>query len=258
MHSAYVSERKAIIRMKKALAILVCALLVLSSLTPAFARGNSSKEAVGMSIMGFSTIDLYGNTVTSDILNNAVCTVINEWATWCGPCVNEMPHFQKVHEYYSETPQADAQILGCVYVSSTCTPQSALEFLESNGFTWTNLLEDNILETAFFTTNSIPSTMIVDRHGIVREHHVGAFPSESQLKSFIDGWVEILAAEEPEFTPGDVDVDGSITVTDALMILRRAMGILQLPSDDPADYDGNGTVDVTDALTVLRIAMSII
>ena len=245
--------------MKKFLAIIISVVLALTSFSAVFAKNTDGlRNAVGMNISGFSTEDLYGNTVTSDILNNATVTVINEWATWCGPCVNEMPHFQKVHEYYSETPQADAQILGCVYVSSSCTPQSALAFLESNGFTWTNLLEDSILMNAFYTTDSIPSTMIVDRNGLIRDHHVGSFSSEAQLKSWIDGWIEIISAEEPPVsgTPGDMDGDGTLTVSDAVTILRIAMQLVE-GDEEIADYDGSGAVEASDALAVLRVAMGV-
>ncbi len=241
--------------MKKALAVLVSVIIALTSFSAAFARSVSDeKDAVGMSIAGFSTQDLYGNTVTSDILNDAAVTVINEWATWCGPCVSEMPHFKKMHEYYSATPQADAQIIGCVYVSGSCTPQSALEFLESNGFTWTNLLEDDILENAFYTTDSIPSTMIVDRHGVVRDHRIGSFSTEAQLKNWIDGWIEIITDEEGDTIPGDMDLDGELSVTDAVIILRMAMQLID-GDETVADYDGNGVVEVSDALMVLRAAI---
>ncbi len=57
--------------------------------------------------------------------------------------------------------------------------------------------------------------------------------------------------------PGDMDGDGSVTATDAILILRIAMGIIE--SDNPAaDVDGSGSVNVTDALMALRIAMGII
>ena len=59
---------------------------------------------------------------------------------------------------------------------------------------------------------------------------------------------------------GDVDGNGTVNVTDAVMALRHAMGIINLTSAQIArgDVDGNGVVNVTDAITILRKAMGII
>lgn len=60
-------------------------------------------------------------------------------------------------------------------------------------------------------------------------------------------------------TPGDVDTDGNVTVADALMSLRCAMGLITLEGNafNAADVDGSGTVNVADALMILRIAMGL-
>ncbi|MBO4879768.1 MAG: CotH kinase family protein [Clostridia bacterium] len=62
----------------------------------------------------------------------------------------------------------------------------------------------------------------------------------------------------PELLPGDADGNGVVDVTDALMVLRYAMGIIgTLPRMDNADMDGNGTVNVTDAVVILRMSMGV-
>ena len=176
--------------MKKTASIILAALLALFSFTAAFAEihTDSLNNTIGMTISGMNATDIHGGTVTDEFFGNAVVTVINEWATWCGPCVSEMPHFQTMHEYYSETPEADVQILGSIYISSSCTPQSALQFLESNGYTWTNVIEDDALATIFNNSNSIPNTIIVDRHGVIRDALTGSFSSASQLQNMIETW----------------------------------------------------------------------
>lgn len=60
------------------------------------------------------------------------------------------------------------------------------------------------------------------------------------------------------FVPlGDVNCDGSVTMLDALSVMRWCMGI-STPAFDPAsaDMDGNGAVNLQDALAIMRIAMS--
>lgn len=246
--------------MKKIIAIGMAALLALSSFAVVSAKEvDGTRDAVGMSIAGFSTQDLYGNPVTSDILDNAVCTVINEWATWCGPCISEMPHFQAIHEHYSATTEADVQIIGAVYFSGSCTPTSALQFLESNGYTWTNVREDSILANAFNTAEYLPSTMIVDRHGVVRDHREGSFSSSAQLQSYIDGWYQTLLEEEggPNVIPGDMNGSGSVEMSDAVMALRIALQLLEVSNLEAGDMNGNGTIDTSDAILILRMALGL-
>lgn len=246
--------------MKKIIALAMSAILVLSSFGAVFAKtDDGSRNAVGMSVAGFSTQDLYGNAVTSDILDDVVCTVINEWATWCSPCVSEMPHFQAIHEHYSATPEADVQIIGAVYFSGSCTPASALQFLESNGYTWTNVREDSILANAFNTSEYIPSTMIVDRHGVVRDHMEGSFSSSAQLQSYIDGWYQTLLEEEggPVTIPGDMNGSGAIELTDAIIALRMTLGLIEVDNLEAGDLNGNGSIDVSDAVQILRISMGL-
>ena len=60
--------------------------------------------------------------------------------------------------------------------------------------------------------------------------------------------------------PGDADMDGEVTMADALLILRCAMGLIGQEELNAAnaDYDGNGQIDMADALETLRKAMGLI
>ena len=251
--------------MKKIIAIMIAVILIGAMMLPVYAESDvNTKLGVGMSIIGFSAVDvLTGETITSDVLDDVVCTVINEWADWCGPCLAELPHFQTMHEYYSATPEADVQILGSVYCSpGGTTAASAAALCTSNGYTWHNLVEDSVLAEVFNTSSYIPQTIIVDRHGVVRDHAVGGF-SEDELRDFIEGWYQALLEEEgptePGYINGDVNGDEMLDATDALLVLRYALGVLDdIPNPAAADVNGDGAVDAVDALLVLRAALGVI
>ena len=57
---------------------------------------------------------------------------------------------------------------------------------------------------------------------------------------------------------GDVDGDGIVTVSDALLAMRGAMGTITLTASQlaHADLDGDGTVTASDALAIMRMAMN--
>ena len=57
------------------------------------------------------------------------------------------------------------------------------------------------------------------------------------------------------FTPGDVDSNGTVTISDALLALRMAMGIIPVANLEAADMNGDGTVSVTDALSIMRVSL---
>ena len=81
---------------------------------------------------------------------------------------------------------------------------------------------------------------------------------------YLDGCVVLqsvpVAPVTSAATPGDVDGDGAVTVADALLTLRAAMGIVELTDAQlhAADIDGSGAANLTDALVILRAAMGLI
>ena len=195
-----------VVKMKKTFSVLLAALFILCSVSMAFAEQNRidrpARGGIGMSIMGFSTTDLTGNTTyTSDILQNADITVINFWATTCGPCCMELPYFQEAHEHYSATPETEVQIIGVINEDGTCTPPVAQQYLQEHGITYLNLRKDEILDAVFSTMAALPQTIIVDRDGVVREHKIAGFPSTAALEEYIDMWHDITCGHIGETCP---------------------------------------------------------
>lgn len=178
------------------IAMMACCIPLVSAET-ADVPGVPTKEGVGMNLANFDTTDNYGNPVDGSIFQNAELTLINYWATWCGPCVSEMPYIQNLHEYYSGTAEADVQILGVISEGGGCTIPGATAFLEQNGYTYTNLRADSVLRSVFNTSGYIPQTLIVDSNGIVRDHIIGGM-SLQDFQQVIDTWLDVFRNHEGE------------------------------------------------------------
>ena len=255
--------------MKKILSLILVLALTVLPLTAASAKTAEGPmrdgDAVGMDISGFSTTDFDGNPVTGEIFSQNTLTVVNFWATWCGPCRQEIPYFQQLHETYSATPEADVMMLGALLLVNGSTVAGARPILANAGADYPEVVQcDTFIDVLMATADSsgsvyIPQTIIVDRNGIIRDHVIGSFSSYSQLASWVGGWLEILSEEDPPIPHliGDANDDGTIDVSDALMILRMSMGIVPVEDITLVDVNGNGSVDVSDAVIVLRIAMGL-
>ncbi|MBQ5986407.1 MAG: Ig-like domain-containing protein [Clostridia bacterium] len=76
---------------------------------------------------------------------------------------------------------------------------------------------------------------------------------------FFEAECVILVSDVIPYPRGDIDMNGTVNVTDAVLALRYSMGIITLTDEQLAigDMDGSGAVNVTDALMIMRIAMGI-
>ena len=63
----------------------------------------------------------------------------------------------------------------------------------------------------------------------------------------------------PTFSAGDVNADGSVTIADAVLALRCAMGLITLSPEQmaPGDMNGDGDIGIADAVMILRAAMGL-
>lgn len=104
--------------------------------------------------------------------------VVNLWATWCGPCVAEMPVFDEV----AGERAADATVLG-INVGDTAAEATA--FAAELGVDYAMLTDpDGRLQTAL-GVNSLPATVFIAPSGEVLDVHQGAY-THDDLHAAID------------------------------------------------------------------------
>ena len=114
----------------------------------------------------FQTRDLAGAAASLEDYRGRV-VVINFWATWCPPCRVEMP---ELDAYQAELGDRIA-ILGL----DLGEPVTAITpFVRQYGITFPILLDENGAIAATYGVTGLPTSIILDRAGIVRERVVGA------------------------------------------------------------------------------------
>ena len=110
-----------------------------------------------------------GGTVSVSDLRGQV-VMINFWATWCGPCRQEMPHLEALYERYGEL---GFSLLG---VNVEEDPSGADKFLEETPVTFPILFDPENAVSKLYDVVAMPSTVIIDRAGNVRFVHHGYEP----------------------------------------------------------------------------------
>lgn len=119
--------------------------------------------------------DLEDNPVrVSDYRGKVV--VLNFWATWCGPCVREMPMFQEYQDRYP-----DLVMLG---VDEEESPDTVREFLQQMSLTYTILLDQKAELARELRVNYLPTTFFIDEQGEIRFRHFGIL-TEDQFTHYL-------------------------------------------------------------------------
>lgn len=93
--------------------------------------------------------------------------MINFWATWCGPCRQEMPHLNRLYDKYKS---AGFVILG---VNVDEDKKNATELAQKLGVKFPVLWDAEKSVSRLYDLSTMPSTVLVDRNGNVRYVHKG-------------------------------------------------------------------------------------
>jgi thiol-disulfide isomerase/thioredoxin len=117
----------------------------------------------------FKLKNLQGKQISSSNFEDKVL-LINFWATWCGPCKEEIPALIKLHKEYKEK---GFQVIS-IAVSSN--PKDLKDFAEKMSINYPILLGDAKVVRAFGNISVVPTTFIVDKKGNVQKMLLGAKP----------------------------------------------------------------------------------
>ena len=98
--------------------------------------------------------------------------LINFWASWCGPCRQEMPLLERIDQRYKD---AGFTVLG-VNVEGKVGP--AKEVATKAGVSFPVLVDEGQKVSQMYALESMPSSVILDRDGVIRYVHRGYKPGD--------------------------------------------------------------------------------
>jgi peroxiredoxin len=109
--------------------------------------------------------------------------VINFWATWCRPCIDEMPDFEEMHRAYHHKR---VTFLGIA--TQDLTP-AVRKFVAEHGITYEIAVDtQNNIASAFGGVNVLPTTLFIDSKNTILQSHKGYLAKrelEGNLKKFL-------------------------------------------------------------------------
>lgn len=105
--------------------------------------------------------------------NNGKPTLVNFWASWCGPCKVEMPDLQEAYEAYGD--QVNFLMVDLAFNDNM---DKMKRFVEENGFTFPILLDETGDTANNYEVIAIPSTYMIDENGVIVSVFKGAMPRD--------------------------------------------------------------------------------
>jgi peroxiredoxin len=139
----------------------------------------------GAAALDFQLPDLAGDLHTLAQHQGQV-VVLNFWTSWCPPCREEMPALQRAYDRYGEQGLV---VLG-VNWTQVDERRDVEAFVSEIGLTFPILLdEQGQVAEGLYNILGLPTTIFIDRQGIVREVNIGALDLaqlESKVKSMLE------------------------------------------------------------------------
>ncbi len=127
-----------------------------------------------------ATLD--GGTITLNQFAGKVL-IVDFWATWCPPCIKEIPGYIRLYNKYRDQ---GFEIIGITLQSGTA--QDVKAFVEKHGINYPIVMGNNQIVQAYGGITGFPTTFIVDQKGRIVRKYVGFRPEsvfEEDIRSLL-------------------------------------------------------------------------
>jgi cytochrome c biogenesis protein CcmG/thiol:disulfide interchange protein DsbE len=157
---------------------------------PPGAGSSGKSDFVGKPAPEFTLKDLDNNEVSLGDFAGQVL-IVDFWATWCGPCIEEMPTFAALHRQYKDKG------FNIIAISTDDSADKVRRYADKEELNFPLLMADDKVKEDYGGISAIPTTFVVGRDGSVRYFYLGTPPDMLDFQKHVE---ELLAE--------DTDADG--------------------------------------------------
>ncbi len=142
-------------------------IILLQTKDASFNLSEKSRLVKGVPAPNFTLPGLDGKTVSlADYRGKVV--LLNIWATWCPPCVDEMPSMEKLHQ---ELKDEGFEILAVSIDVSEA--KAVFPFMKKHNLSFPALTDSKGAIKSLYQTTGVPESFIIDKDGIIVEKVIG-------------------------------------------------------------------------------------
>ena len=141
-------------------------------------QSQSLNQFINKPAPDFQGTDLMGETLSLAQYRGQV-VLLDFWATWCGPCIAEMPNVKRTYEKYKDQK---FQIVGISLDNSTAPLEA---YIEKEGIAWRQYLDSGGRVSLLYNVRAIPSTFLIDGAGIIRKVNLRGYALESAVADLV-------------------------------------------------------------------------
>jgi len=227
---------------RRILALILNCLLLISLCTEAYADKTAKQ-------LTFTTVTLDGEEVSSkELFQNHVITVVNVWASWCKPCIEEM---EKLSKLYTRLQKLGCGVVGILWDGDTAK-EEGLAIVEEKKLSYPTLMPcEEMGELTEITV--FPTTFFVDSEGrLVGEVITGA--KVEQYEQTVQALMDKKMIDSTPSAKETVQTDGNgsspknqaektdnrqadVQVPDGMKLVCDGDSCYLIPADEPANTD---------------------
>ena len=161
---------------------------------PGASSGMNPREWIGKPALDFQVTDLKGEELSLKQYRGQV-VLLDFWATWCGPCIAEIPKVKKTYKKYKDQK---FQIIGISLDRST---EPLEDYVKKKKLGWLHYWDKSHKVSTMYKVRGIPSTFLIDGEGIIRKTNLRGHALEHAVAELVQENLAKPAMEKEGVAP---------------------------------------------------------